>query len=174
MITSSLRASRALPGRRRGGLVEKEVGWVFVHGPRNQNPLFLPLTDTVALGPDFGVQTQWQRLDQVHDVGRFDGLPKPFPVGYVLGYGDVAGYGVRKDKAILQHGPTQAPPVVVGSMRQPLRSNPNTTPCRFVKPKQKFEQGRFAAPAHTHNGRDLAFGNGEVNVFSTGSLPAPG
>jgi hypothetical protein len=44
----------------------------------------------------------------------------------------------------------------------------------FIEPKQEFEQGGFAAPAHTYNGRYFAFGDGEVNVFQDGVISRTG
>ena len=56
--------------QRIGGLIEEQQMRVFVNGSRNEYALFLPLTNAITFGANFGMITQRNRLDKRVNIGR--------------------------------------------------------------------------------------------------------
>lgn len=73
----------------------------------------MSLADAFAFGTYFRVVAKWQFGDHLFDVGHLGGVEKALVIYVVHTDGDVVGYGVREDEAVLHNGAAAVTPEMV-------------------------------------------------------------
>ena len=82
-------------------LVQQDQICLFVHGPRNGNPLPLTATDIFTIFRNPGIQTAGQFFYQLIQTGQGNGIPQPFFIIPTLLQRDIDKDRIMKNKRLL-------------------------------------------------------------------------
>ena len=102
-----------------GRFVEEEVFGILVSGTGNQQALFLTRTQPVSVGSDTGVIPQWQRFDELSDIGDFHRPADPFHIGYFIRNGDIIGDRIGKYETLLHDRSALLTPAIRAESAEP-------------------------------------------------------
>lgn len=96
--------------QRVGGLIQKQIVGLLVDGAGDEQPLPLPLAQSLSFGTYFGIKMLGKGEDQVEDIGHPGGVFQAFEIDVFVGQGDVVQNRIRKNVAVLQHDPATIAP----------------------------------------------------------------
>ena len=104
----------------------------------------LALAHTVPLHPHTGIVAQRQTFDELLQIGRPCSQLQPIPVNILRTGGNIAGYCVRKEEALLHDGSGLLAPHVRVQPVYGCIPHLDLTPVRTVEAQQQFQQRSLA------------------------------